>query len=554
MVRKSIISSIVVFAIAILMTGTGVAQEWVARYDGSVNLRDWARAIAVDADGNVYVTGSSDVFNDPYFADYSTVSYDRDGNERWVQRYDGSVNLRDWATAIAVDGDGNVYVTGGSYGDGTSSDYCTISYDSNGNERWVKRYDGPAYSDDSARAIVVDGDGNVYVTGGSYGDGTSSDYCTISYDSNGNERWVKRYDGPAYSDDSARAIVVDGDDNIYITGNSYYYGTWDYCTISYDRDGNERWVQRYDGDANHMDFARAIAVDADGNVYITGGSYGDGTSSDYCTISYDSNGNERWVKRYDGPAYSDDDAFAIVVDDVGNVYVSGYIRFKISGFNRHEDYCTVSYDRDGNERWVKRYDGSGNDRAFAIGLDNSGNLYVTGESSVDGTLDYCTISYDSDGNERWVQRYNGPGNNWDSAAAIAVDNNGNVYVTGKSLGYLTGYDFCTIKYASDPVTSLLRKAIDTLEDLDDDDFKSGLLREMLSMRINSALSQYDKGFTNIALIQLKDKVIKKMDGCAKRGEPDAGFTLYENDWMITCDAQSDLYPLVAFVIDILDFF
>ncbi|MDY6854416.1 MAG: SBBP repeat-containing protein, partial [Thermodesulfobacteriota bacterium] len=462
----------------------------------------------------------------------------------------------------AVDVDGNVYVTGSSYGDSTSADYCTVSYDSDGNERWVQRYNGPGNNWDSASAIAVDVDGNVYVTGSSYGDSTSADYCTVSYDSDGNERWVQRYDGPGNSGDRASAIAVDVDSNVYVTGYSEVDDLdSDYCTVSYDSDGNERWVRIYDRPGNGECRASAIAVDASGNVYVTG--YVTGyvkisipttvfTDEDYCTISYDSDGNERWVRRYDGLKGFWYKASAIAVDTSGNVYVTGYVTAWNSREGTYFYYCTVSYDSNGNKRWAQRHSEQLNDyyKAVAIAVDSSGNVYVTGRSMHDYTIyDYCTVSYDSNGNKRWVQKYAGPGYSYDFAFAIAVDGDGNIYVTGESFS-----DYCTIKYVGNPVKTLLEKAITAIDDLDDDDFKSGLLRGILLKRINSALSTYEKGFTNLALVQLKCGVIEKMDGCAKRGEPDAGFTLYEDDWLITCDAQNDLYPLIADVIDMIDFY
>ena len=86
------------------------------------------------------------------------------GNNNGFARYDGPAISTDQATAIAVDGSGSVYVTGRSYGSGPDYDYATIKYDSSGQQQWVARYDGPD-SNDEATAIAVDGSGNVYVTG-----------------------------------------------------------------------------------------------------------------------------------------------------------------------------------------------------------------------------------------------------------------------------------------------------------------------------------------------------------------------------------------------------
>ena len=84
---------------------------------------------------------------------------------------------------LPVDGSGKVYVTGENYSSGPSSSsaYATIKYNASGTEEWVARYNGPGVSDDYATAIAVDGSGNVYVTGQSVGSGTNYDYATIKY-------------------------------------------------------------------------------------------------------------------------------------------------------------------------------------------------------------------------------------------------------------------------------------------------------------------------------------------------------------------------------------
>ena len=134
-----------------------------------------------------------------------------------------------------MDVDGNIYVTGGSAatGSGTGNDYVTVKYDTAGAQLWVARYNGPGNSNDVASALAVDAVGNVYVTGSSVGNGTTFDYATIKYNTNGNQLWVARYNGPENSDDVATSLAVDAAGNVYVTGWSHSSGIMDldYATI-----------------------------------------------------------------------------------------------------------------------------------------------------------------------------------------------------------------------------------------------------------------------------------------------------------------------------------
>jgi len=432
-----IVAGLVLLAIPLLIPvgeGRDLAPVWSARHNGPGNGEDRARDIAVDGSGNVYVTGYSK--GSGTGCDYATIKYNTNGKQLWVQRYNGSGNNYDFARALVLDGSGNVYVTGTS-----SDDYATIKYNTNGKQLWVQRYEGPAKGYDEACAIAVDGSGNVYVTGYSEGSGTGSDYATIKYNTNGKQLWVKRYNGPGNYWDAACAIAVDGSGNVYVTGQSSGSGTAnDYATIKYDTNGMPLWVVRYNGPRNGEDRAHDIAVDGSGNVYVTGDSEGSGTYSDYATIKYGPKGRQLWAKRYNGPGDSRGEACAIAVDGSGNVYVTG---------DSAGDYATIKYNTNGILLWVQRFDGpgGGTDSPSDVAVDGSGNVYVTGGSEGPYFFaDYATIKYDTNGIQIWVKRYNGLGNNDDQANAIAVDKSGNVYVSGESVGSGTSYDYLTIKY------------------------------------------------------------------------------------------------------------
>jgi hypothetical protein len=408
-----------------------VTEEWVVRYTGPGSGADRADAMALDSSGNIYVTGLSD--GNGTGLDYVTIKYDSDGNEIWSARYNGPGNSDDSSRDIALDNFGNVYVTGASAQDSNpprNRDYATAAYDSNGNELWVALYNSSGNSEDWALAITTDPLGNVFVTG------TSG---MVAYNSTGHELWV---DEGCYGHD----ITTDSSGNIYVTGHKYYGlgPQFDYLTIAYDSSGHRLWSARYDY-SRFDDIAQAITMDLLGNVYITGGSIGIGHSSDYATVAYDSLGNELWVARYDGPTlFAYDVAYDITTDQLGNVYVTGK-----SGRWPNWDYATVAYDSYGNELWTSRYNGVGNgeDWAWVVTTDPLGNIYVTGESEGNGTEDdYATIAYDSYGNELWIARYDGPASSIDRAYDMACDPLGNVYVTGLSFGSRTNYDFTTIKY------------------------------------------------------------------------------------------------------------
>ena len=332
--------------------------------------------------GNVYVTGCSGW-------NYVTIKYDNNGNQLWASRHNISSNCE--KMAIAVDGFGNVHVTGESGGGTTGNDYETVKYDSNGNQLWVARYDGPGnrYDIDEAKAIAVDNSGNVYVTGYSEGLGTDCDYVTIKYSSDGDEVWVARYNGPDNARDEAHAIILDSLNNVYVTGSSYVVkcSNYDYATIKYNSDGVQQWIRSYDGlNGCGMDQANAIAVDGSGNVYVTGESsvkY----AQNYATIKYDSNGNQLWVANYSGPQGYESVANDIALDEEGNIYVTG----KSWGPLGH-DYATIKYDANGEQLWAARYTRG---CANAIVVDKLNNVYVTGagSSGSDNHTSFITIKY-----------------------------------------------------------------------------------------------------------------------------------------------------------------
>jgi hypothetical protein len=422
-----------------------VDTAWVRRYDGPGSGQDHALAMVVDDSGNVFVTGWSWGNGTSY--DFATVKYRANGDTGWARRYNGDSDREDAAYAIARDALGNIYVAGRTYDTLTYDDCVTIKYAPDGTELWVRAYNGTANGFDRAYAIAIDGSGNVSVTGSSPGTNTGTDYITIKYDPEGTRLWLRRYDGPPSYEDAGGAIAADDSGNVYVTGSSQGDGTSnDYATIKYRSNGDIAWLARYDGPVSGEDLARAIAVDHQGNVYVTGESPGE-TCQDYATIKYYANGDTAWVRRYNRAGDTSDRPCALVVDDSGNVFVTGESSHG-AGYGGYE-YATIGYNSSGNLLWTRVYNGLENhyDGASAIAVDKRGNVYVTGRSD-DSTAvaDYATLKYNQMGVQCWARRYNGTGSGYDWPFAVAIDLSGNVYITGYSYGDGTDHDYATIKY------------------------------------------------------------------------------------------------------------
>lgn len=430
-----------------------VNHEWVATYSSQDSIVNTATAI--DVNGNVYVTGYT--YSVATGGDYTTIKYNSEGDILWVSNYTGTGNGTDRATALATDDDCNVYVTGYSFDSGSDLDYATIKYDSLGKELWVKRYNGPGNSTDVAKSLVVDTIGNVYITGFSEGAGTSNDYATIKYDSDGLLQWIQRFDGAVRGIDVANSLTIDDKGNVYVNGRSFSRtGFFDITTIKYHgKTGILGWVAIT---ADSLPFSELrsfkeqivrtdpIVTDGSGNIYIAT-STGSGSNSDFLTIKLNTSGSMVWAELFDGMNLFDA-AKTITVDKDNDVYVSGISQLTLDTMG----YAVVSYYANGAVKWSNIYDAGlnpGSVNNVVIAVDSNAHAYIAGSTHNGLNRDIITIGYDSEGHEKWRQIYSGTANGDDMGADIAVDEFDNVYVTGQSYNG-NNFDYATIKYSQQP--------------------------------------------------------------------------------------------------------
>ncbi len=458
---------IIGIGLTIQINAQTITEKWAKNYNGTGNISDKATAMAVDNHGNSFVTGKS---HNGSNLDYATVKYNSAGVKKWSVTYNGPSNNLDEAIDIVLDNAGNVYVTGKSYNgysfmpefeDLTQAQLDCLLEEAAAMMGWelsLVDSEGMVMLYDIAYELYLEGSCDVMVEYGSY------DYVTIKYNSKGVEQWVAIYDGPSHGNEYVKAIGLDDAGNVYVTGNSYGYGTnLDWATVKYDANGVEQWVKRYNR-ANFNDGVSDMAVDGSGNVHVTGGSVECfGCMTENTTIKYNAAGTQQWLARgvgYAGGQRLLGRSSAITLDDAGNVYITGTNFFYPYG-GQYDLYAIYKFNSNGIQQWFAQDAIVPIAEPVGIEVDDAGNVYIAGSQNGNGGTsgppgfdNYVTIKHDANGVRQWIKSYNdlrpysdgSVGNTQDHAKAMTMDDDGNVYVTGNSYYSGNGFDIATVKY------------------------------------------------------------------------------------------------------------
>ncbi|MBA2852933.1 hypothetical protein HNP89_000870 [Methanococcus maripaludis] len=359
--------------------------------------------IALDGDGNSYVTGGG--------KDVITLKYAPNGTLLWNSTMDFGMTS-EMGNSIALDNDGNAYVAGRG-----NDNVVILKYAPNGTLLWNNSYDYMG-SIDYGEDVALDNSGNAYVTGA--GNGRYHFYCIVlKYAPNGTLLWNSSL---TLDDTNGLKIALDNDGNAYVTGD----GDRSILTAKYAPNGTLLWDNNYPcGSSTGFTVGEDIALDNDGNAYVAGigntGVYGDYL---YITLKYAPNGTLLWNRTVN--LGLTDQAFGIEVDALGNAYVTGCVDNGVT-----QDIMTIKYAPNGTQEWNRSVD-YGRDNALDIALDNSGNAYVAGYITDSSDQQVFVIKYAPNGSELW----NSTCLYWSNSygIAIALDNNGNAYVAGSVLG------------------------------------------------------------------------------------------------------------------------
>ena len=331
-------------------------------------------------------------------------------------------------------------------------DAFVAKLDANGSLLWNTFLGGSG--DDVGYGIAVDTNGNVYVNGFSktaWGSpilpySALEDGFVAKLDANGSLLWNTFLGGVGLDRGQGR-ITVDAAGYSYVTGQSNatwgtpvasYAGSWDGYAAKLDTNGALQWSTFVGGSSN--EYGLGIALDNDGNPYVSGYNYAVGGVQDAFVAKLNASGALQWNTAFGGPAW--DIGADIVVDTNGNAYVTGRSEAAwgspVSPYaGGGDDAFVVKLGANGALLWHTFLGGSGDDSGSAIAFDTSGNCYVTGGSGAAwgspaspfaGGFDAFVARVDTNGALQFNTFLGGAG--YDGGSGLAVDTSGDCYVLG----------------------------------------------------------------------------------------------------------------------------
>jgi len=237
-----------------------------------------------------------------------------------------------------------------------------------------------------------------------------------------NKEWDISNGNPGQYDQIACDIDPNGN-LVYITNHLNTFANTDIFLNCIHPNGNVAWQQTCPSSATQDDYGADLKIDASGNIYVTGAHH-NGNNLDYFVAKYNQMGVLQWQQYYNGNANGDDVPSAIDIDANGNIYVTGT---SYGGWTL-TDIATVKYDNNGNQQWVKKYNFNNKvEVATDIKVDNAGNIVVLGTSANNwSNSDFIVRKYNANGNVLTTKRHNSPGNGYDLPTELAIDTNNNV--------------------------------------------------------------------------------------------------------------------------------
>jgi hypothetical protein len=434
--------ALVVLAVLALLVVAPAARAasgdlvWQRAYSNSTTSIDFFTALAPAPAGGVFVVGTVAGGTSAIVA----ARYDVDGQLRWRHTFNGGGSVNEASSAVS-DSRGDLIV--GGYTSSGTVEYAPtiIEYGPNGKVRWMHVDKAQATNTDSLSLAIGPG-GDVFAAVGEARQ-ASNDIVITRYAPSGRRRWRRLYASADAKFETA--MVLDAAGNVYVTGaeNRGSQHDLDVLTLKYDPSGQRRWVRFWDG-SGLPDAGYAIALAANGTLYVGGYTTGALTADDALLLAYSSRGALRWSRSYTGAGAGGDYYTDIVALGDGGVAAVGG-----SAASTTFDALVARYARSGSRRWLKLYggpDGLGA-QASAVGRGAGGAIYVAGNATTAATAeDSLLLKYGTSGAVRWARTYSSPGMANDFAFALAVVPGRSVYLAGGQNAMAGASDGLLLRY------------------------------------------------------------------------------------------------------------
>ncbi len=425
------------------------------------------------------------------------------GTVSWAKRL-GAQNLTDssYVSGVAVDAGGNIFAAGrftgtanlggGNITSGVGYDLFVAKYSSTGAYVWAKHYNSNNVQSTTS-GIAVDGSGNVLVTGSFFNtldfgapcapiSAYSQDTFLVKLSSAGTCVWARHF--TSNNVDGGAAVALDGSNNVVLAGG--FQGTLDFGSgvtltdhsglqsdiylAKFSSSGSIVWAHNYGSTTNNAQIAYDVDTDSSGNIVMTGAFQGtvdfcapgtacprtaavnaiSGPSSDAFIAKYSPGGAVLWVKSFGESQGGAQGGQAVAFDGAGNILATGYAGGDLDfgkgvvRFIGAKDLYVVKIAPDGTTTWARRFGAAGYEQfAYDLAVDPGNNVVIAGKTSgpVDfgggalsnpdgssGRTNALALKLSPSGTYLWVKS---SGDSWfQSARAVATDSSSNAVFGG----------------------------------------------------------------------------------------------------------------------------
>ena len=420
----------------------GVREDWIYTLDHKVSGYDWASDVAVDDSGNIYITGYTT--NLPNGMDFLTIKYDSHGQELWRVNYDGEQHGDDFAKEIVIDDNNDIIIAGYGTSKNFDEDMLIVKYDSQGRLKWQAHFNSADNAVDIFHDMLVDMQGNIYLL--------SKSLSLVKFSPDGLQLWMNQINVTLTSaiyfsiNTENSEIIIDSQQNIYITCSTeyrlksleQYISVGEIWIFKYDPSGNHVWTRSYSRSELTMEHLHCAGIDKFDNIFISGISWNESDWNENTThsilVKYDSEGNLLWDKTDTYRGYNQ-----IKLDNSGNLY-------RNAGINLEK------YNQSGNLIWSRQIEAfdswnwpflGGRKIFLDIVIDSLDNIILTGVKDRNIAAAKITLH----GDLSWNALYKPPDSYISWPHAFTVSKTGEVIICGISSDPLySNHDYLTLKY------------------------------------------------------------------------------------------------------------